>query len=138
MPRLAAGGQQKPVEEKITINLGVVDLGRIDLLVREGFYANRTDLIRTAIRHELKRHDSVVDETTDRQSLVLGLRRVTRAELEALRTENRRVDLHVLGLLELADDIDAALARDTIASVMVLGTMKAAKPLREALADRLR
>jgi Ribbon-Helix-Helix transcriptional regulator family len=49
-----------PDSEKITINLGFVDLGRVDLMVREGFYSNRADFIRTAIRNQLERQDDAI------------------------------------------------------------------------------
>ena len=122
--------------EKITINLGLVDLGQIDLLVDEGFYANRTDFIRTAIRRQLDSRAGAVDDTVVRRSLVLGTRHLTRAELESLRDEGRQVDLRVLGLATVADDVSVELALATIASVEVLGAFRASREVKAALAPR--
>jgi len=119
------------------MNLGFVDLGHIDLLVQDGFYSNRTDFIRTAIRNQLDRHSDVVKKSIGRQSLELGLRRYTRAELEAARDAGTMLDINVLGLVTIAADVTAALARDTIASVSVLGAFHASPEIKDALADRM-
>ncbi|HEU4621196.1 MAG TPA: CopG family transcriptional regulator [Burkholderiaceae bacterium] len=124
--------------EKITINLGPVDLGQIDLLVREGFYANRSDLIRTAIRQQLAQHAEVIRQGTARQSLVLGLQHLGRAELEAARAAGQRLRLNVLGLARIADDVPPELAREVIESVFVLGMLQASPAVKAALADRMR
>lgn len=119
--------------EKITINLGFVDLGRIDLLVREGFYASRSDLIRTAIRAQLDRHDTQVAPTVVRDDFVTGLRDITAAELRGLRAARQMLDLRVIGLARFAADIDADLVTATIRSIEVLGTIQATPPVRDAL-----
>ncbi|HYC05644.1 MAG TPA: CopG family transcriptional regulator [Azospirillaceae bacterium] len=129
----------KPVDsEKITINLGFVDLGQIDLLVQEGFYSNRTDLIRTAIRNQLDRHAEAVRQATLRRSVDLGLRTITRADLEAAREAGRMLDIRVLGLATIAADVTPDLARATIASLSVLGALHASPAVKAALADRIR
>lgn len=127
-----------PDSEKITINLGHVDLGRIDLLVAEGFYGNRTDLIRTAIRNLLDRHQDAVTGSMARKRLELGLRRYGRAELEAARDAGAPLAISVLGLASIAADVTPELARAAIASVEVLGTLQASPAVRAALADRIR
>jgi Arc/MetJ-type ribon-helix-helix transcriptional regulator len=124
--------------EKITINLGYVDLGQIDLLVDEGFYSNRTDFIRTAIRNQIERHGEVVNKAVTRQSLDLGLRVLDRQELEAARSAGQQLDIRVLGLLTIAPDVPAKLARATIASLTVLGALHASAEVKSALADRIR
>ncbi|HXZ08245.1 MAG TPA: CopG family transcriptional regulator [Paraburkholderia sp.] len=124
--------------EKITINLGPVDLGQIDLLVEEGFYSNRTDLIRTAIRNQLAVHAQVVHETVTRRALVLGLQHFTKRDLEAVRGANERLNIQVLGLASIAADVSAELALATIASIEVLGAFHASPALKAALADRIR
>jgi Arc/MetJ-type ribon-helix-helix transcriptional regulator len=124
--------------EKITINLGYVDLGHIDLMVQEGFYSNRTDFIRTAIRSQLERHADVVKQFTVRKSLDLGLRHYSREDLEAARRAGEMLRIHVLGLASIALDVTPELARATIASVVVLGALHASPPVRAALADRMR
>ncbi|PPQ35224.1 CopG family transcriptional regulator [Rhodopila globiformis] len=135
----APGPRQREVDsEKITINLGYVDLGHIDLMVRDGFYANRTDFIRTAIRNQIDRHAEAVRQSVTRNVLDLGLRRYSRAELEALRDAGEKLDIKVLGLAVIADDVTADLARAAIASVTVLGALHASPAVRAALADRLR
>ena len=123
--------------EKLTINLGVVDLGQIDLLVQEGFYSNRTDLIRTAIRNQLSVHADAVKRTVARRSLVLGLQHINRADLERALAAGQMLRIHVLGLARIADDVTPELARATIESVEVLGALHASLPVRRALADRI-
>ncbi|CAI8885184.1 CopG family transcriptional regulator [Methylocaldum szegediense] len=124
--------------EKITINLGFVDLGQIDLLVQEGFYSNRTDFIRTAIRNQLAAHAEVVKQTVARKTLVLGLQEYTRRDLEAIRTARQRLHIQVLGLVIIADDVSPELALDTIESITVLGALRASADVKSALAGRIR
>jgi Arc/MetJ-type ribon-helix-helix transcriptional regulator len=129
----------KPADsEKITINLGYVDLGQIDLMVQEGFYSNRTDFIRSAIRSQLERHADVVKRSTIRKSLDLGLRHYSREDLEAARRAGEMLEIHVLGLASIAPDVTPELARATIASVAVLGSLHASAAVKDALADRTR
>jgi Arc/MetJ-type ribon-helix-helix transcriptional regulator len=122
--------------EKITINVGVVDLGQIDLLVREGFFGNRTDFIRTAIRRQLESRSSVLDSTVARRELVLGSAHYNRHDLEALRDSGRMVELRVLGLATIAEDVSPDLAVATIAAVDVLGAFRASRAVKAALASR--
>jgi Arc/MetJ-type ribon-helix-helix transcriptional regulator len=123
--------------EKITINLGHVDLGHIDLLVREGFYSNRTDFIRTAIRNQLQTHADAVKQSIVRHTLELGLRRYGREELEAVRAAGRKLHIQVVGLAVIADDVTPELARATIEFVTVLGALHASREVKAALADRI-
>ena len=124
--------------EKITINLGYVDLGHIDLMVQEGFYSNRTDFIRTAIRNQIERHADVVKQSTVRKSLDLGLRHYSREDLEAARSAGELLHIQVLGLASIAPDVTPELARSAIASVVVLGALHASPAVKDALADRMR
>jgi Arc/MetJ-type ribon-helix-helix transcriptional regulator len=124
--------------EKITVNLGYVDLGHVDLLVRDGFYANRTDLIRTAIRNQIERHADATRRSVERQRIDLGLRYFSRADLEAARDAGQMLDINVLGLATIADDVTPELARAAIASVSVLGALQASTAVKSALADRTR
>jgi Arc/MetJ-type ribon-helix-helix transcriptional regulator len=124
--------------EKITINLGVIDLGQIDLLVQEGFYSNRTDFIRTAIRNQLATHTEVVKQTVARKTMVLGLQHYTRQDLETVRAAGQKLQIHVLGLASIAEDVSPELARDTIDSLVVLGALHASPAVKAALADRTR
>jgi len=123
--------------EKITINLGPVDLGQIDLLVQEGFYSNRTDLIRTAIRNQLNQHAEVVKQTVARKSLVLGMQHYSRADLEAIQAAGQRLQIQVLGLASIASDVSVELALATIESIFVLGSLHASAVLKSALAPRI-
>ena len=123
--------------EKITINLGLVDLGQVDLLVQEGFYANRTDFIRTAIRAQLATHAETVHRTVARKTLVLGVQHYARRDLEAVRDAGQRLQIRVLGLASIADDVSPDLALATIESVEVLGALRAPSPVRAAQADRI-
>jgi Arc/MetJ-type ribon-helix-helix transcriptional regulator len=124
--------------EKITVNLGFVDLGHIDLLVQEGLYSNRTDFIRTAIRNQVERHADVTKQSVSRKSVELGLRHYSRQDLEAAQAAGEMVHIRVLGLARIADDVTPALARATIASVEVLGALHASPAVRAALSDRMR
>ena len=125
-----------PDSEKITINLGFVDLGHVDLLVQDGFYANRTDLIRTAIRNQLERHGDAVKQSVARKRLSLGLSHYTRRDLEAVVAAGETLDIQVLGLATIAPDVTPELARAAISSVQVLGALHASPAVRAALADR--
>ena len=128
----------KPQEEKITINLGCVDLGQIDLLVQEGFYSNRSDLIRTAVRRLLASHQDVVQQVVSRKTLVLGIQHYTKADLESLRKAGERLQIRVLGLASIADDVPPELALATIESITVLGALHASPAVKRALAGRTR
>ena len=123
--------------EKITINLGPIDLGQIDLLVQEGFYSNRTDLIRTAIRNQLNEHADVVKQTVARKSLVLGMQHYTRSDLEAVQAAGQRLQIQVLGLASIASDVSVELALSTIDSIFVLGSLHASAVIKTALAQRI-
>lgn len=122
--------------EKITINLGYVDLGHIDLLVQDGFYSNRTDFIRTAIRNQIDRHADATKQAVIRKRLDLGLRHFGRADLEAVRAAGEQLEIRVLGLASIAADVTPELARATIASISVLGALQASAAVKAALADR--
>lgn len=124
--------------EKITINLGYVDLGRIDLLVQEGFYSNRSDLIRTAIRNQLECHVEVVSKSLERHTMELGLRDYTVADLEALKAAGEVLHVKVVGLARIASDVTPQLALDTIGSITVLGALQASADIKKALADRIK
>ncbi|MBC7597592.1 MAG: CopG family transcriptional regulator [Polaromonas sp.] len=126
----------RPVDEKITINLGCVDLGQIDLLVQEGFYANRTDLIRTAIRTQLATHSEVVRQVVLRKTLVLGIQHYSQTDLLALQAAGEKLDIRVLGLASIAPDVSPALALATIASMTVLGALHASPAVKAALMQR--
>jgi Arc/MetJ-type ribon-helix-helix transcriptional regulator len=124
--------------EKITINLGPVDLGQIDLLVQEGFYSNRTDFIRTAIRTQLTTHAEVVKRTVARKTLVLGVQHYTRQDLEAVRAAGETLQINVLGLASIAEDVSPELALATIDSIEVLGAFRASAAVKAVLAGRIR
>lgn len=134
----ALGAKRAPDSEKITINLGFVDLGQIDLLVQEGFYSNRTDLIRTAIRNQLGQHAEVLRQSMARHRFDLGLRRYGRAELEAAHQAGETLHIQVVGLAVIDNDVSAELAHATIASIQVLGALQASPAVKSALGDRIR
>ncbi|MEP3330231.1 CopG family transcriptional regulator [Sedimentitalea sp.] len=129
---------RQPENEKITINLGFVDLGRIDLLVQEGFYSNRSDLIRTAIRNQLDTHTSVVSQSLERHTMELGLRDYSVADLEALRDAGEMLHVKVVGLARIDADVTPELALQTIGSITVLGALQASSDIKKALADRIK
>ncbi len=124
--------------EKITINLGPVDLGQIDLLVQEGFYSNRTDFIRTAIRNQLTTHAEEVKRTVARKTLVLGVQYYNRRDLELVRASGEKLQINVLGLASIADDVSPELALATIDTIVVLGAFRASPAVKTALAGRIR
>ena len=127
-----------PESEKLTINLGFVDLGSIDLLVRDGFYSNRSDFIRTAVRNQLARHADTAKEAAARLTLELGLRIFGRRDLEAVQAAGKQLNVRVLGLAVIADDVTPDLAKAAIESITVLGALHAPADVKAALADRLR
>jgi Arc/MetJ-type ribon-helix-helix transcriptional regulator len=130
--------ERTPETEKITINLGYVDLGRIDLLVQEGFYSNRTDFIRTAIRNQLAGHSTEVARSIDRHTLELGLREFDKADLEAIKAAGERLHVKVVGLVRFGADVTPELALETIGSLTVLGALQATPDVKAALAARIR
>jgi Arc/MetJ-type ribon-helix-helix transcriptional regulator len=129
---------KQPDSEKLTVNLGFVDLGSIDLLVRDGFYSNRSDFIRTAIRNQLTTHSDAAKKAVSRLTLELGLRTFARKDLEAVQAAGEKLTIRVLGLAVIADDVTPDLARGTIESITVLGALHAPAEVKAALADRLR
>ena len=129
---------QAAESEKITINLGFVDLGQVDLLVEDGFYSNRTDFIRTAIRNQLLTHGEVLKKSVARREMVLGLQRYSRKDLENVVAAGEKLQIHVLGLAIIDDDVTPQLARQAIASIAVLGALRASAEVKAALADRTR
>ncbi|HEU5136654.1 MAG TPA: hypothetical protein VFU13_16015 [Steroidobacteraceae bacterium] len=129
---------QAAESEKITINLGFVDLGQVDLLVEDGFYSNRTDFIRTAIRNQLLTHGEVLKKSVARREMVLGLQRFSRKDLENVVAAGEKLQIHVLGLATIDDDVTPQLARQAIASIAVLGALRASAEVKAALADRTR
>lgn len=124
--------------EKITINVGFVDLGQIDLLVSEGFYGNRTDFIRTAIRNQVNNHADAVKQVVARKMLVLGIQSISADDLRALRAAKQTLAIRVLGLVTIASDVSPELALATITSINVLGALHASAAVKAALASRLR
>lgn len=132
-PLAGKGGES----EKITINLGYVDLGRIDLLVQEGFYSTRSDFIRTAIRNQLSLHSDAVSRSIERHTLELGLRDYSRADLEAIEAAGETLHIKVVGLARIASDVTPELALATIGSITVLGALQASPEIRSVLADRI-
>lgn len=123
--------------EKITVNVTFVDLGHIDLIVAESFYANRSDFIRTAIRNQLERHREALDRSARRKKLDLGLHDFSREHLERVRASGETITIRVIGLARIASDVPPDLARATIASVEVLGALHASAAVKAALADRI-
>ena len=138
MPARSANliGNPKPVDEKLTINIGCVDLGQIDLLVQEGFYNNRTDLIRTAIRNQLATHQEVVRQVVSRKTLELGIQHYTAEDLKSVKAAGQMLQIRVLGLASIAGDVTPALALATIESITVLGALHASPAVKAALRDR--
>jgi Arc/MetJ-type ribon-helix-helix transcriptional regulator len=123
--------------EKVTINLGYVDLGQVDLMVQEGFYSNRTDFIRTAIRNQLATHADVVRQTVARKTLELGLRHYSRADLEAVRDRGETLQIQVLGLATIAADVTPELVEETIDSITVLGVLQASPEIKAVLLNKM-
>ncbi len=124
--------------EKMTVNVAVVDLGHVDLLVQEGFYSNRSDLIRTALRNQLALHADAVKQTVARRTLTVGLQHYSREDLESAVATGQRLRIQVVGLARIADDVSPDLARAAIDSITVLGAFQASTAVRQALSDRIR
>jgi Arc/MetJ-type ribon-helix-helix transcriptional regulator len=129
--------EKLPDTDKVTVNLGLVDLAQMDLLVDEGFYTNRTDFVRTAVRNQLQQHAEAIRQTVLRKRFVMGLQRYTRADLERVVAAGEQLEIHVLGLATLEDDVTPELATAAIASIHVLGAFVASAAVKHALADRI-
>lgn len=123
--------------EKLTVNLNVVDLGKVDVLVEEGFYSNRTDFIKTAVRNHLKDHEQDVENYITETQSAVGITYFNQADLLRKREKNERLKVNFVGLFWLANDVDPELAREVFASINVSGVFKADKKLKDALADRI-
>ncbi len=119
--------------EKITINMNVVDLGKADLLVEQGFYSNRTDFIKTSIRNQLSVHANVVDNVITDKSIYLGVALYNRKDLEKVLEQNKVLDIKAAGMVILANDIDVELATKAIKSLKVYGVLKASPEIKKAL-----
>jgi Arc/MetJ-type ribon-helix-helix transcriptional regulator len=130
-------GKNEITSEKVTVNIGFVDLGQIDLLVQEGFYSNRTDMIRTAIRNQLAIHSDVLKQTVAQKTLILGLRHYTKTELEKIKAQGVKLEIQVVGLVSIADDVPPQLAFDTIQSLVVLGAFHASSEIKNILKDKI-
>lgn len=124
--------------EKITINMSAVDLGKVDLLVQEGLYSNRTDFIRTAIRSQLDKHNFEIQQSVTRHSYVIGVLLFQRSDLEKHKQKGQKIKCTVLGLLNFANDITPELARAVIESVQVRGIFQASEEVKAALADKMK
>ena len=135
--KLTTQPQKLPDSDKVTVNVGLVDLAQLDLLVEEGFYSNRTDFVRTAIRNQLQVHADAIRQTVTRKRYVMGMHRYGQRELAQVAASGQQLEIHVLGLAVIEDDVPATLAREAIASIQVLGAFIASPAVREALADRL-
>lgn len=127
-----------PDTEKITINMSAVDLGKVDLLVQEGLYSNRTDFIRTAIRSQLEKHSFEIQQSVNRYSFVVGVLSYSRSDLEKRQQKGEKLVLAVMGLLHLHEDIPPELAREVIESIRVRGVLLASDAVKTALADRMK
>jgi Arc/MetJ-type ribon-helix-helix transcriptional regulator len=134
--KLVTSQQRIPDSDKVTVNVGLVDLAQVDLLVNEGFYSNRTDFVRTAIRNQLLVHADAIRQTVVRKRYVVGQHRYSRKELEQVVAAGEKLDVHVLGLAVIEDDVSAELASAAIATIQVLGAFIASPAVRQALADR--
>lgn len=127
-----------PETEKITINLSAVDLGKVDLLVQEGLYSNRTDFIRTAIRNQLNSHNLEIQQSVTRHAFAIGMIVYNKADLEKLRSKGEKLEAKVIGVLQMADDITPGLAREMVESITLRGVFQASDAVKAALADRMK
>jgi Arc/MetJ-type ribon-helix-helix transcriptional regulator len=135
--KLVSNKEKLPDTDKVTVNLGLVDLAQMDLLVEEGFYTNRTDFVRAAVRNQLQQHAEAIRQTVLRKRFVTGLQRYSRVELERVVAAGEQLEIHVLGLAMVEDDVTPELARAAIASIRVLGAFVASAAVKDALADRI-
>jgi|MTBAKSStandDraft_2_1061841.scaffolds.fasta_scaffold03697_6 Arc/MetJ-type ribon-helix-helix transcriptional regulator len=124
--------------EKITINMSAVDLGKVDLLVNEGLYSNRTDFIRTAIRSQLEKHTFEIQQSVTRHSSVIGVLSYSRVDLEKRKQKGKKMSFSVIGMLILQNDIPPELAAEVIEEIKVRGIFNASPEVKAALADRIK
>jgi Arc/MetJ-type ribon-helix-helix transcriptional regulator len=135
--KLVSSKERLPDTDKVTVNLGLVDLAQMDLLVEEGFYTNRTDFVRAAVRNQLQQHAEAIRQTVLRKRFATGLLRYSRLELERVVAAGEQLEIHVLGLAMVEDDVTPELARAAIASIRVLGAFVASAAVKGALGDRI-
>lgn len=126
-----------PPDEKLSVNFGPVDIGTVDLLVEEGFYASRADFIRHAVRTQLDEHKAAVQDATTRRDFSVGYVSLDAGYLRAAKKRKQRLDIKVVGVLHLQDDIDPALASEVIERVHVLGSFRAPEAVIGVLGDRV-
>lgn len=126
-----------PETEKITINISAVDLGKIDLLVNEGLYTNRSDLIRTAIRNQLDRHNFEVQQSVTRHSYTIGVLAYDKSDFEKFKAQGKKIKMNIVGMLHLGKDIPPELAREVVESIQVRGVFHASDEIKAALKDQM-
>jgi len=123
--------------DKVSFNISVVDLGKIDLLVEQGHYASRTDFLVAAVRTQLLTHVDTVQELFVRQSPLVGASIYSRKTLEKLTAKGKQLDINVVGLCMFAKDVTPELALATVHSLKVRGTFRASPEVKEALRERM-
>ena len=122
--------------EKVCINLPAAELGKIDVLVAEGLFASRTDLIRSGIRSILDVHDDAVRRVA-RTEARIGYQLLMRSELEAARNSRQKLTLFVVGVLRIQGSVTPDLADATIDRIRIFGTVRGPAEVLTRLEDRI-
>ena len=125
--------------EKITVNLPVVDLGKIDYLVEQGFYNTRTEFIRTSIKSEIDKNSFAinrviqVEDSKEGTFFSVGVISLNKSDLERYVTKNKKVAIFVMGMCFIGKNVTVELASKTIKSFKVYGIKKGPKDVMDYL-----
>ncbi len=113
--------------EKITVNLPVVDLGKMDYLVSQGFYNSRAEFLRIAAKEQIGKNDSIFKALTeehvkDKNYFVgIGALTISREVFEKALKEGRKIKIFVMGMVKIANDVDIELISKTVKSFRAYG-----------------
>lgn len=123
--------------EKVCVNLAAVELGKIDVLVSQGLFTSRTDLIRAGIRKVLEENGEAVQRVA-LGAAGLGIMAITRKQLEQARKAGEKLDMKVIGILVIDPDVTPELADTTIHEIRIFGTLRGPKAVLARIGDRVK
>lgn len=119
--------------EKITINVNTSDLGKIDLLIHEGYYSNRTDFIKSAIKSQVNKHDDEINmilSSKKKKDWFVGVYVLTEDELQALKRYGRKKAIRGMGLLIVDKDVSLDLMKTSISAIETYGVCRCSSEIK--------
>jgi Arc/MetJ-type ribon-helix-helix transcriptional regulator len=124
--------------EKITININTIDLGHIDLLVNEGYYATRTEFIKTAVKKQLDRHEEDTKKLIEQKAkhgdyeLSIGVGGFTKSELERIiQKKEAKIKMIFIGLFITPKDVTLELLEQAVESIKVYGVCRCSQEIKD-------